>query len=146
MRHPPPINAKYRNGRRIMLTGGILLSITHICGYLPSTAPNNLPINWTRITAFIPAWVWVTLWGITLFMAVIELIRGKGRYAISCAVGMFMAAAGAYACSYVMTVLAVGWGSREWFYFGLFAGMALIVTGLLTKVGAQKHKEPTSNG
>lgn len=138
---PQPINHKYRTGRRVMLAGVILLAVTQLCGFLPTKQPNNLPINWTRITTFIPAWVWVVAWGVVLVLAIIEIIRGKGRYAISGTVAMCAAAGTAYLVSYAITVFGTGWGSREWFYFGRYASTVLIILGLLVKVGALKTRE-----
>ena len=124
-----------------MLAGVILLAVTHMCGYLPNDDPNNLPINWTRITTFIPAWVWVIGWAATLVMSFVNLFRGRGRLGIGLGVAMCCASAAAYLASYIITVLIVGWGSREWFYFGVYLAVALIVTGLLAKVGALKQEE-----
>lgn len=63
------LKGKYQQGRRLMLGAVILLAVTHICGYLPNSAPNNLPVNWTRIVTFIPAWAWVICWATTAVVA-----------------------------------------------------------------------------
>lgn len=139
------LSKKYQKGRRVMLSGVILLALTHICGYLPNRTPSNLPVNWTRIITFIPAWVWIVAWSAALIIAVIEVIRKRGRNAISLSVALSVATSAAYLASYITTVVTNGWGSREWFYFGLYAAVALIVSGLLTKVGALKEKGPLDN-
>jgi hypothetical protein len=140
------MNEKYRTGRRVMLSGVILLALVHLCGYLPTAEPNNLPINWTRITEFVPVWAWVTGWGLTVIMGIIELAAGKGRRAISLTVALSAASAATYLASYIVTVNLVGWGSREWFYFGVYLAVATIIVGLLTKVGALKQEERPSDG
>lgn len=133
------LKGKYQQGRRLMLGAVVLLAVTHICGYLPNSAPNNLPVNWTRIVTFIPAWVWVIAWAVTAVVAVWEMIAQRGRKAISLTVALCTATAATYLFSYIMTILNVGWGSREWFYLGLYGSFALIVSGLLTKIGALKR-------
>lgn len=139
------LNSKYQQGRRLMLGAVVLLAVTHICGYLPNEAPNNLPVNWTRVVTFIPAWVWVTAWSVTAVIAVWEMIAQRGRKAISLTVALCTATAAAYLFSYIMTVLNTGWGSREWFYLGLYGSFALIVSGLLTKLGALKRGGTPTN-
>lgn len=135
------MNRKYLLGRRLMLSGVILLGVTHICGYLPNADPNNLPVNWTRITTFIPAWVWVTGWSVIVVVAVWEIFHQKGRNAVSFTVAACVATGTAYLASYVITVLNNGWGSREWFYFGLYTAAGMITAGLLAKVGSLKQGE-----
>lgn len=139
------LSKKYQRGRRIMLSGVILMATVHICGYLPNRTPSNLPVNWTRIITFIPAWVWIVAWGATLIIAVVELILRRGRNAVSLSVALSVATAASYLASYITTVMTSGWGSREWFYFGLYTAAALIISGLLTKVGALKEKGPLDN-
>lgn len=139
------LSKKYQRGRRIMLSGVILLAATHICGYLPNRAPSNLPVNWTRIITFIPAWVWIVAWSVTLIIAAVEMIRKRGRNAISLSVALSVATGAAYLASFFTTVANNGWGSREWFYFGLYTAAATIISGLLTKVGALKEKGPLDN-
>lgn len=128
-----------------MLSGVILLGATHICGYLPNADPNNLPVNWTRITTFIPAWVWVTGWSVIVVVAVWEIFHRKGRNAVSFTVAACVATSAAYLASYVITVINNGWGSREWFYFGLYAAVGLVIAGLLTKVGSLKQEGTTAD-
>lgn len=122
-----------------MLSAVIILAATHICGYLPNEAPNNLPVNWTRVITFIPRWVWIVGWAVTAVIAVWEMVTSRGRVAISLAVALCTATAAAYLFSYIMTVLNTGWGSREWFYLGLYGSFSLVVSGLLTKIGALKR-------
>lgn len=133
------MTGKYKQGRRMMLSAVIILAATHICGYLPNEAPNNLPVNWTRVITFIPAWVWMIGWGVTALVAAWELATNRGRVAISLAVALCAATAATYLFSYIVTVLNTGWGSREWFYLGLYGSFSLVVFGLLTKIGALKR-------
>lgn len=140
----PPVNTRYLQGRRVMLAGVMLVSLTHMLGYLPTSEPRNLPIHWTKITTFIPVWFWVGAWGLTLVLSIVEIFAGKGRRAITCLATLCYVSSAAYVASYILTVCTIGWGSREWFYVGLYAGVGLIVTGLLKKVGSLKREEPDS--
>lgn len=140
--NPQPINRKYRTGRRLMLAGVIMLALTHALGYLPTENPFNLPENWTRVSLFVPTWAWVIAWAAIIATALWELITGKGRKAISATAGMMLASAAGFLASYIHTVITVGWGSREWFFFGSYLFGALILLGLLVKIGALKQEAP----
>ena len=140
---PMPINHAYLKGRRLMLSAVIMFALVHVCGFRPTEQPYNLPIAWTSITEFIPQWVWVCAWGVVIAVAVVELFTNKGRKAISGTVGLCYATAAAYLASYVTTVITDGWGSREWFYFGIYLFAGLMINGLLIKVGALKQEAPS---
>lgn len=140
---PRAVNVKYVTGRRVMLAGVALFALTHMLGYLPTSQPRNLPIHWTKITTFIPVWFWVTAWSLTLGLAVWEAFSGKGRRAIATLAALCYVCSAAYLASYILTVCSLGWGSREWFYVGLYGGAGLIVTGLLSKVGSLTREAPT---
>lgn len=125
-----------------MLVAVAMFALTHALGFLPTAEPRNLPTNWTSISTFIPNWIWATAWGITVILALVELFRGTGRHAINCTFGLMYATGAAYLASYVTSVITHGWGSREWFYLGLYTFGGLIMKGLITKVGALKQEDP----
>lgn len=131
---------RYKTGRRIMLMSAALFALSRALYFLPSPTRPDLPDAIRLLTAVVPIWVWIVLWGVVFLLCVRDLFRPKGRTGIAVLVGLLFAWGSAYLISYIITVLTVGWGSSEWFTFATYTFLGGVIFGLLMKVGALKRR------
>lgn len=131
---------RYRTGRRVMLASAALFALSRALYYLPSTSNSELTPAINLLAGGTGIWVWVVAWGAVVALCIRDLFLPTSRLGISSLVAMLVLWGVTYAISYIGTVIAVGWGNREWFTFMTYAGPAGIIFGLLMKVGSLKRK------
>lgn len=131
---------RYQTGRRLMLVSAAVFALSRALYYLPSTSNSELTPAVNLLAGGTGILLWVVAWGLVVILCIRDLFVRTSRLGISTLVAMLVLWGSTYAISYVMTVLDVGWGSREWFTFMTYAGPAGIIFGLLMKVGSLKRR------